>query len=158
MTTKNKTKKTLALLDVHAILHRAYHALPEFESSKGEPTGALYGLCTMLIKLVKDVKPDYIVACYDLPEATERHKVYADYKAGRKKIDDALVVQLERSKDVFTALHIPMYSSPGFEADDMLGTIVEEMKKNQGLDIIIASGDMDTMQLIDDDRVRVYTL
>jgi 5'-3' exonuclease len=74
-------RKTLALLDVHAILHRAYHALPEFESSKGEPTGALYGLCTMLIKLVKDIKPDYIVACYDLPGPTERHEAYADYKA-----------------------------------------------------------------------------
>ncbi len=155
---KSKGKKTLALLDVHAILHRAYHALPEFESSKGEPTGALYGLCTMLIKLVKDVKPDYIVACYDLPEPTMRHEVYADYKAGRKKIDDALIAQLERSKDVFKALNIPMYSSPGFEADDMLGTIVETLKNNKEIDIVIASGDMDTMQLIEGDKVRVYTL
>lgn len=155
---KSKSKKTLALLDVHAIIHRAYHALPEFESSKGEPTGALYGLCTMLIKLVKDVKPDYIAACYDLPEPTKRHEVYADYKAGRKKIDDALIVQLERSKDVFTAMNIPMYSSPGFEADDMLGTIVEKMKNNSDVEIVIASGDMDTMQLISGERVRVYTL
>ena len=127
---KLKKKQTLVLLDVHAILHRAYHALPEFHSSNGEPTGALYGLCTMLIKLVKDLKPDYIVACYDLPEPTMRHEVYADYKAGRKKIDEALVAQLERSKDIFKAMHIPMYSSPGFEADDMLGTIVESLKKN----------------------------
>lgn len=155
---KAKDKKTLVLLDVHAILHRAYHALPEFESSKGEPTGALYGLCTLLIKLVKDLKPDYIVACYDLPEPTMRHEAYDGYKAGRKKTDDALVAQLERSKDVFTALNIPMYSSPGFEADDMLGTIVYKLKGNKDLDIIIASGDMDTMQLIDDDKVRVYTL
>src|SRR3954469_9911286 len=85
-------KKTLALLDVHAILHRAYHALPEFESSKGEPTGALYGLCTMIIKLVKDIRPDYIVACYDLPEKTLRHEQYDAYKAGRKKTDEALVI------------------------------------------------------------------
>ncbi len=158
MQKKSKNKKTLVLLDVHAILHRAYHALPEFESSKGEPTGALYGLCTMIIKLVKDVKPDYIVACYDLPEPTIRHEQYGAYKAGRKKTDDNLVQQLERSKDVFTAMNIPMYSSPGFEADDMLGTIVEAEKTNKDLDIVIASGDMDTMQLIDGDRVRVYTL
>lgn len=155
-------KKILALLDVHAILHRAYHALPEFESSKGEPTGALYGLCTMLIKLVKDIKPDYVVACYDLPEPTMRHEQYAEYKAGRQKTDDALVVQLERSKDVFKAFRIPMYSSPGFEADDMLGTIVEQVKNMSkmpfDIDIVIASGDMDTMQLITDDSVRVYTL
>lgn len=155
---KAKDKKTLVLLDVHAILHRAYHALPEFESSKGEPTGALYGLCTLLIKLVKDLKPDYIVACYDLPEPTMRHEVYEGYKAGRQKTDDALVVQLERSKDVFTAMNIPMYSSPGFEADDMLGTIVHNLKDDKDVDIVIASGDMDTMQLIDDDKVRVYTL
>jgi len=156
--TKNKTKKTLVLLDVHAILHRAYHALPEFESSKGEPTGALYGLCTLLIKLVKDVKPDYMVACYDLPEPTERHKVYDAYKAGRKKTDDALVQQLERSKEVFEAFSIPMYSSSGFEADDMLGTIVEVMKNEKDINIVIASGDMDTMQLIVGDKVTVYTL
>ncbi|MCX6702037.1 MAG: DNA polymerase [Candidatus Zambryskibacteria bacterium] len=155
---KSKTKKTLVLLDVHAVLHRAYHALPEFESSKGEPTGALYGLCTMLIKIVKDLKPDYIVACYDLPEPTIRHEVYGEYKAGRKKADDNLIQQLERSKDIFKAMNVPMYSSPGFEADDMLGTIVESLKNNPEVDIVIASGDMDTMQLINDDKVRVYTL
>ncbi len=155
---KNNSKKILALLDVHAILHRAYHALPEFASSKGEPTGALYGLCTMLIKLIKDVGPDYVVACYDLPEKTLRHDVYQGYKAGRKEIDTALIVQLERSKDVFTALNIPMYSSPGFEADDMLGTIVEKLKTEKDISVVIASGDMDTMQLIDGEKVRVYTL
>src|SRR3990167_3421454 len=156
---KSKTKtKILALLDVHAILHRAYHALPEFESSKGEPTGALYGLCTMLIKLIKDIKPDYIIACYDLPEKTVRHEIYESYKAGRAKTDDVLVAQLERSKDIFKAFDILAYSSPGFEADDMLGTIVEKLKKNKDIDIVIASGDMDTMQLIQDDKVRVYTL
>lgn len=151
-------KKTLVLLDTHAILHRAYHALPEFESSKGEPTGALYGLCTFLIKLFKDLKPDYIIACYDLPGQTFRDEVYEDYKGKRKKIDDALITQLESSKDVFTALNIPMYSSPGFEADDMLGTIVEKLKNNKDIDVVIASGDMDTMQLITGDKVRVYTL
>ncbi|MFZ2522039.1 MAG: DNA polymerase [Minisyncoccia bacterium] len=155
---KQKKQKTLVLLDTHAILHRAYHALPEFKSSKGEPTGALYGLCTFLIKLIKDIKPEYIVACYDLPGPTMRHDVYDGYKAHRKKIDEDLIAQLESSKEIFTALNIPMYSSPGFEADDMLGTIVENLKKDKGTDVIIASGDMDTMQLIDGDKVTVYTL
>ncbi len=156
--TKNKNKKTLVLLDVHAILHRAYHALPEFKSSKGEPTGALYGLSTFLIKLAKDLKPDYIIACNDLAGPTMRHDVYDGYKDGRKKTDDALVAQFERAIDLFKAMNIPVYSSPGFEADDMLGTIVENLKGDKNTDIIIASGDMDTMQLIDDDKVRVYTL
>lgn len=155
---KSKKQKTLVLLDTHAILHRAYHALPEFKSSSGEPTGALYGLSTFLIKLIKEIKPDYIVACYDLPGPTMRHEVYDGYKATRKKIDVDLVAQLESSKEIFKALNIPIYSSPGFEADDMLGTIVESQKKNKDIDIIIASGDMDTMQLIDGDKVRVYTL
>ncbi len=155
---KAKTKKTLVLLDVHAILHRAYHALPEFKSSKGEPTGALYGLSTFLIKLAKDLKPDYIIACDDLPEPTLRHDVYDAYKAGRKKTDEALVAQFDRANDIFCAMNIPIYSSPGFEADDMLGTIVEKLKTNKEVDIMIASGDMDTMQLISGDKVRVYTL
>lgn len=153
-----KTTKNLILLDVHAILHRAYHALPDFKSSRGEPTGALYGLSTFLLKIIKDLKPNYIVACYDLPEATERHKVYADYKAGRAKTDDELKHQLERSKDIFKAFDIPMYSSSGFEADDMLGTIVEKVKDDKDVDTIIASGDMDTLQLVKGDKVRVYTL
>ncbi len=156
--TKSKDKKTLVLLDVHAIIHRAYHALPEFQSSQGEPTGALYGLCTMLIKLVKDLKPDYLIACYDLPGETVRHKVYKEYKGTRKEIDDALITQLEKSKDVFKALNIPMYSHPGFEADDMLGTITQAVSKDKNIDVVIASGDMDTMQLISGEKVRVYTL
>lgn len=155
---KDEKNKRLVLLDAHAILHRAYHALPDFSSSKGEPTGGLYGLSTMLIKIIKDLKPDYIAACYDLPEPTYRHVVYEAYKAGRKKADDALIAQMKRSLDIFKAFNIPIYSKPGFEADDMLGTIVEKMKNEKNLEIIIASGDMDTVQLVSGERVRVYTL
>jgi DNA polymerase-1 len=157
-TKKGKVKPVrLVLLDAHAILHRAYHALPDFATTSGEPTGALYGLSTMLLKIVNDLKPDYIVACYDLPGPTFRHEAYEAYKGTRSKTDDALVSQLEKSRDVFKAFNIPMYEAPGFEADDMLGTIVEQLKKTS-LQIIIASGDMDTMQLINDDKVVVYTL
>ena len=155
---KNNDKKTLILLDSHAIIHRAYHALPEFLSSKGEPTGALYGLSNMLMKIIADLKPDYIVACYDLPQKTFRHEAYKEYKAGRAKTDEALVSQLKNSRNIFDAFNIPMYDSPGFEADDILGTIVEKLKKDENLNIIIASGDMDTMQLVDDKKVQVYTL
>lgn len=155
---QKKQKKQLILLDAHAIIHRAYHALPEFSSSGGEPTGALYGLSAMLLKIVQDLKPDYLVACYDLPEPTYRHEVYKDYKAGRAKTDDELVAQLERSRDIFKAFGIPIYEKVGFEADDILGTIVEKTKGDADLEVVIASGDMDTMQLISGKRVRVYTL
>jgi len=151
------TNKRLILLDAHAIIHRAYHALPDFSSSKGEATGALYGLSTMLMKIIQELNPDYIAACFDLPKPTHRHEVFADYKAGRKKADEELSHQLERSRDVFTAFGIPIYDAEGFEADDVLGTIVAQMKK-EPVDIIIASGDMDTLQLVEEGRVMVYTL
>ena len=153
-----ENNKTLVLLDAHAIIHRAYHALPEFLSSKGEPTGALYGLSSMLMKIITDLKPDYIVACYDLPQKTFRHEAYDAYKAGRKKADEALISQLKNSRQIFEGFNIPVYDAPGFEADDILGTIVEKYKKDKNLRIIIASGDMDTMQLVDDKKVQVYTL
>ncbi len=153
-----KDAKILVLLDAHAIIHRAYHALPEFLSSQGEPTGALYGLASMLMKIVTDLKPDYIVACYDLPGKTFRHEAYDAYKAGRAKAEDALISQLKNSRQIFEAFNIPIYDSPGFEADDVLGTIVEKYKKDKNINMIIASGDMDTMQLVDDKKVQVYTL
>lgn len=153
-----KSKKRLVLLDSHAILHRAYHALPDFVSVKGEPTGALYGLTTMLIKIIDELKPDYIVACYDLPGPTFRNEVYKDYKAGRVKAEDDLVSQMKRSRDIFKGFNIPIYDKPGFEADDMLGTIVEKMKDNEDVEIVIASGDMDTLQLVVGKKVQVYTL
>jgi 5'-3' exonuclease len=98
---KKTNKKKLILLDSHAIIHRAYHALPEFMNSRGEPTGAIYGLATMLFKIITDLKPDYIVACFDLSGPTYRHEAYGEYKAGRKKTDDNLSLQLESAKDLF---------------------------------------------------------
>jgi DNA polymerase-1 len=155
-------RKRLVLLDVHAIIHRAYHALPDFMNSRGEPTGALYGLATMLMKIVSELKPDYIVACYDLPKKTFRHEAYDGYKAGRAKTDEGLIAQFKSSRNLFKAFAIPVYECEGFEADDLLGTItthiLEDKKHAKEVQVIIASGDMDTMQLIDDDNVLVYTL
>ena len=148
----------LVLLDAHAIIHRAYHALPDFTGPDGQPTGALYGLSSMLLRIATDLKPDHIVACYDLPGATVRHEAFEHYKATRTKTDDALVTQLNSSRDVFKAFCIPIYEKAGFEADDILGTIVEKLKDDPSTEIIIASGDMDTMQLITGKKVQVYTL
>src|SRR6185503_11509770 len=94
----------------------------------------------------------------DLPGKTFRHEAYAAYKAGRAKADDALIMQLINSRQIFEAFNIPIYDASGFEADDVLGTICEKYKKDQNTKIIIASGDMDTMQLVDDKKVQVYTL
>ncbi|OGG40850.1 hypothetical protein A2118_01630 [Candidatus Kaiserbacteria bacterium GWA2_50_9] len=160
MAKKLTTKKRIVLLDTHAIIHRAYHALAaaELTSPTGTPTGALYGLVSMLLKIIADLKPDYIAACYDLPKPTIRHEAYEDYKATRVKMEDALALQIQESRKVFEAFSIPTYERAGFEADDLLGTIAYELRGEKNVDVIIASGDMDTLQLVDDNRVRVYTL
>lgn len=152
-----KHSQKLVLLDAHAIIHRAYHALPQFSNSQGEPTGALYGVVAMLIKIIEELSPDYVVACYDLPGKTFRHEAYTDYKAGRKEADDALIAQLKSSRSIMEAFGIPIYESPGFEADDMLGTIVDQVSDSD-IEVIIASGDMDTLQLVSGKKVQVYTL
>ncbi len=155
---KKNGKKRLVLLDAHALLHRAYHALPEFTSSQGVPTGGLFGFISMILRIATEWKPDYLVACYDLPQKTFRHEAYDAYKGKRSKTDDALVSQIIASRLVCEKLNIPIYDTPGFEADDMLGTIVEQEKNNKELEILIATGDMDTLQLVDGKKVRVFTL
>lgn len=151
-----KKKETVVLLDTHAIIHRAYHALPPLTSPAGKPVGAVYGLTTMLLKLIKDLKPDHVVAAYDLPGPTHRHDMYDGYKGTRTKLDPELAEQINESRKVLEAFSVPLYEAPGFEADDVIGTIATKIKKN--FNVIIASGDMDTLQLVDSDRVRVYTL
>lgn len=155
---KKAEKKRIVVLDSHAIIHRAYHALPDFTGPEGQPTGALYGLSSMLLRIFSDLKPDYIAAAYDLPKPTVRHEAYAEYKGTRSKTDDALVAQLKTSRDVFKAFSIPIYEREGFEADDVIGTIVKLLEKDENMEVIIASGDMDTMQLITGKKVQVYTL
>ncbi|OHA14229.1 MAG: DNA polymerase I [Candidatus Tagabacteria bacterium RIFCSPLOWO2_01_FULL_39_11] len=153
-----KKQKILVLLDSHAILHRAYHALPNFSSPLGEPTGALYGFSAVLLKILRELKPNYIAACFDLPGPTFRHAVYEKYKAKRPKMAEELISQIAKSKEVLNAFKIPVYEHPGFEADDILGTVVEKLKNKKDLKIIIASGDMDTLQLVEGNKVVVYTL
>jgi DNA polymerase-1 len=155
---KKKTKKTVVILDSHAIIHRAYHALPDFASSKGEATGALYGLSTMVFGIIKEFKPDYIFAAFDLPKPTYRHVVYIDYKSGRKSLDDNLISQIKKSREIFQAFNIPILEKEGYEADDIIGTLSTKLAQEKDLKIIIASGDMDTLQLVIDDKVKVFTL
>lgn len=157
--TPKNGSKTLLLLDSHAIIHRAYHAVPDLQNSKGVPTGALFGIINMLFGILERFKPDAIIACYDLPHPTYRHEIYENYKSNRKKSDDALVAQIVSSRKIFEALCIPIFDKAGFEADDILGTIVHDVRRDHPeYKIIIASGDMDTMQLVQDDNVVVYTL
>ena len=155
---RDTKKQLLVLLDAHAIIHRAYHAMPDFTTSDGRPTGAIYGFATMVLKIIDEFQPDHIVACYDLPGKTFRHESFDDYKAGRTETDDALKMQFDATREICDAFAIPIYDAPGFEADDVLGTIATQLQDNKNLQILIASGDMDTLQLVDKKRVQVYTL
>ena len=155
---KTSTQRTFVILDAHAIIHRAYHALPSFTNSAGVPTGALYGLASMIMRIMEELKPDCIVAAYDLPKPTFRHLSYDAYKGTRAKTDDALISQIVVSREIFNAFGIPCLDAEGFEADDVIGTLVEQYKSTPDLNIVIASGDMDTLQLVEGKKVQVFTL
>ncbi|HEY4477246.1 MAG TPA: DNA polymerase I [Candidatus Paceibacterota bacterium] len=155
---KNEKKKTLVILDAHALIHRSYHALPSFTSPSGEPMGAVYGVSAVLLKLFRELKPTHIAAAFDTEEPTFRHVAYENYKATRPETKSELVPQFEKVKKLFQIFGIPVLETPGFEADDIIGTLVERFKNERDLSIIIASGDMDTLQLVEGERVCVFTL
>ncbi|MEW5717551.1 MAG: DNA polymerase I [Chloroflexota bacterium] len=145
----------LVLLDSHALIHRAYHAIDaRLTSPRGEPTNATYGFTSTLIKVLNDEKPDYIAAAFDVGR-TFRDDLYAQYKAQRPALSDDLRVQLKRSREVVEALGIPAFGVEGFEADDLLGTLARQASE-RGVQVVIVTGDTDTFQLIGP-NVRVLT-
>ena len=154
----NITKK-LILIDGHALVHRAFHALPPtMASPNGIPTNAIYGFVSVLIKTIKDLKPEYIVATFDLAGPTFRHEEFAEYKAHREKAPDDLHVQVPLIKEILGAFGIPIYEKEGFEADDLIGSIAEITKKHKDIQTIIATGDLDTLQLVEGEKVIVSSL
>ncbi len=147
----------LVILDSNALIHRAYHALPPLTSPKGEPTSAIYGFYSTFIKMVNDLKPDYLVAAFDRPEPTFRHKAFLAYKAQRPKTPDDLIWQLQKVKESLSAIGVLVIEKAGYEADDIIGTLVGKLHKEQELEIIIVTGDLDTLQLVRD-GVKIYTM
>lgn len=150
--------KTLLLIDAHALIHRAFHALPPLTSPAGEPVGALYGLARTLNKVLEERKPDYVAAAFDRPEPTFRKEEFKEYKAHRPKAPDELVSQLIKARELFKAFQIPTFERPGAEADDIIGTLVERFKDDRSLRIVILTGDLDALQLVSGDRVVVETM
>ena len=142
--------KKLILIDSHALIHRAYHALPPLTTKSGELVNAVYGFTSILIKTISNFKPDYIVAAFDAPGATFRHEEYKEYKATRVKAPDDLYAQIPRVKEILTAFNIPIFEKSGFEADDVIGTISKHLSAKSGKDIevLILTGDMDNLQLV----------
>ena len=154
----DKKPKKLILIDGNAIIHRSYHALPPLSTKKGELVNAVYGFASTLLSVIEKFKPDYVAASFDLASPTFRHEKFEEYKANRVKADDELYAQIPRVKEVVETFNIPIYEKAGFEADDIIGTVAKQIKKEkESIETIIVTGDMDTLQLIDD-STKVYTM
>jgi len=147
--------KKLLLIDSHALIYRMYHAMAPLTSPDNEPVGAVYGLSGLLLKIKSEINPDYIAACFDRKERTFRKEKYEEYKAHRAPMPDDLVAQLSKTREVFEVLNIKQFEIPGFEADDLIGTLTGKLKNNPDLQIVILTGDRDLLQLVDDDKVVV---
>jgi len=150
-----KTRSRVAIFDGHALLHRGFHAIPFLSTKDGVPTNGVYGFTMMLLNAIKELKPEYVVVAWDLPGKTFRHDLDVNYKGTRKETDKDLVPQFEITKDLLAAFDIPVIGVEGYEADDVIGTLAEQLKAKH--DVVIVTGDMDELQLVDD-HVRVYTL
>lgn len=152
----NKARR-LVLIDGHAILHRAYHALPTLTSKLGQ-VNAVYGFALMLLRIIADLRPKYIAVCLDRKEKTFRKEMFEDYQAQRPKTDEELINQVELVKELILAFGIKIFSVAGFEADDVIATLAEKAKEDKKIDeVIIVTGDRDILQLVCS-KVKVYLL
>ena len=148
--------KTLYLIDGNAMIHRAFHAVPEsFETKAGEKTNAIYGFAGMMFRIIREQRPDYLIMTFDPPTPTFRHIDYQLYKAQRPPMPDHLRSQISRVREFVAAMNIPIFEVDGFEADDVLGALSLQATE-LGLQTTIVTGDMDTMQLVTP-NVRIMT-
>lgn len=151
----NKNAK-LILLDGNAIVHRAYHGLPPLTTKDGVTVHAVYGFALTLLSVLEKFHPDYVVATFDLKGGTFRDDIYKEYKAHREAAPDDLYAQIPVIKEMVTAFGIPVVECQGFEADDCVGTLAKQ-GKSKGLEVVIVTGDTDTLQLVDE-QVKVFTM
>ncbi|MSP53204.1 MAG: DNA polymerase I [Gammaproteobacteria bacterium] len=150
-------KKLLLLVDGSSYLYRAFHALPPLTNSKGQPTGAVYGVVNMLRRLVQDYKPDYVAVVFDAKGKTFRDDMYALYKAHRPPMPPDLVVQIEPLHKIIKAMGLPLLMIDGVEADDVIGTLAVNAT-NQDIRTVISTGDKDMAQLVNDHVSLVNTM
>ncbi len=149
--------KRIIIIDGNAIIHRAYHALPPMTTKSGVMVNAVYGFTSMLLKVWKDLQPNCIAVTFDMSGPTFRHAQYKEYKATRVKADQELYDQIPLVHEVVESFGLPIYEKKGYEADDVIGTIVKNLEKEKDMEVFIVTGDMDTLQLIRG-GVKVYTL
>lgn len=150
-------KKSLVLVDGTSYLYRAFHALPPLSNSRGEPTGAIYGVISMLRKLIKDTQPEYIAVVFDAKGKTFREELYSAYKAHRPAMPDELQQQIEPLYAIVRSLGLATIIHPGVEADDVIGTLAE-CALQQHLSVLISTGDKDFAQLVGEQISLVNTM
>ncbi len=154
-----KTNKTVVIIDGNAIIHRAYHALPPLTAPDGTLVNAVYGFASMLLKVMADLKPDYLVTTFDVAGGTFRDEIYTEYKATRVKTDQALYDQIPLVHELVKGFNVPIYTKTGFEADDLIGTLAKKItEKHSDITCIIVTGDKDLLQLVDNNKIEVYLL
>ena len=143
------------LLDGNGLIYRGYFALPPLTTSKGELVNAVFGFCSIVLRGIADIRPDYVAVAFDLQGPTFRHEQYAEYKATRQRMPDDLRDQFPKVREVVKALRIPVYELAGYEADDVIGTITVDAER-RGLETTIVTGDLDMLQLVTD-HTRLMT-
>jgi DNA polymerase-1 len=147
-----KNNKTLYLIDGSAYIYRAYHAIRHLANSKGLPTNATFGFTRMLIKLIEDRSPEYVVMFFDAKGPTFRHEIYQDYKANRPPMPEDLSIQIPYIKEITHGFNIPVVEMQGFEADDLIGTFRYRAEK-AGFSVVMVTGDKDFVQLVTDKAI-----
>jgi len=136
----------ILLIDTYSLFFRAFHALPPMSTRAGEPTSALYGFSSLLLRLLRDNRGGALAFALDAPQATFRHDSFDDYKASRPATPSALSAQFGRLQQLLEALAVPAYRCPGFEADDVLATLAKRAR-DTGTAAWVVSGDRDLLQL-----------
>lgn len=151
------TKKRLLVLDGHSMAFRAFYALPaeSFVTSTGQTTNAVYGFTSMLVKMLEDYQPTHILAAFDAGRESFRNEVYPEYKGGREKTPEEFKPQVPLIQEVLAKMNIKTYQKEGIEADDILATIAAEAEK-EDMEVLLASGDRDSFQLISDKTMVIY--
>jgi len=149
--------KSLVLIDGSSYLYRAFYALPGLTAPSGQPTGAIYGVLTMLHKLIKDERPNLLGIVFDAPGKTFRHELFPEYKANRKSTPEDLIIQIEPLLTAIENLGLPLIRVNGVEADDVIGTLAKEAEQ-RGMNTLIATGDKDFTQLVSDKITLLDTM
>jgi DNA polymerase-1 len=151
-------KNRLVLIDSFALIYRAFYGIPPSLTKDGHPINAAYGFASAILAAIKELQPEYLVACFDSPKKTKRHAEYVEYKAHRKPMPDDLVPQIQYCKKVLETMNIPIVAAEGYEGEDIIATIISQLQqKGTETENIIVTGDSDTFQLVDD-YTMVYSM